>query len=400
MERKILLVLVIIMYSAFYIGGHISYGGLIAYVSVLTLVGFILLYTRGRIVLRLSYLIIYVILFCAYCYMSVFWADNASYTLDKAYDLLWIAVLTLIVYIVYQNSNTIDPLLKVIMWLGFAISTYAILYYGWSTIWLSIVGGIRIPNDAINSNSLGMMSAFAVLINIYYILYDKFKWWTIFSVVALIAMLASESRKALFVLVVGVFIIFILKNIDNTHVINSILRVVTVMILLIVVFYFLSKLSYFTSVNSRIELAISAFTGNGGDYSTLARIKLIQIGKELFRQHPVLGVGMDNAKIYGGIAFGKDEYYLHNNFIELLADGGIIAFILYYSIYLIVGVKLFRDRNFRDREYNICLVFFIVRLVIDYGMVSYDERYTYVFILMLYLKTEIDIRTKRELKLE
>lgn len=398
-NKKSVLVLAIIMYSAFYIGGHIPYGQLLAYLSVLVLVGYAVLCTRGIIRIRFSFFVVYMGLFCVYCFASVLWADNAIYALNKGYDLLLVTVLTLVVYNIYQETGSIDPLLKIIMWLGFVMSMYAILYYGWSTVMLSIIGGIRISNDAINSNTLGMMSAFAILINIYYILDRKIKWWTFFSVPSLIVLLASESRKAIFIIVAGVFVLFVLKNIDEMDPINSILRVVGVVILLLVVVYFLSQSNYFDSVNKRIQSAISAFSGTGGDYSTLARIGLIQVGMDLFRKNPILGVGADNAKIYGGIAFGKENYYLHNNFVELLANGGIVAFVLYYSIYLFVGIRLLKNRNFRSQEYNICLVMFVIRLILDYGMVSYDDRYTYVFILMLYMKTEID-KKKKELEIE
>ena len=113
---------------------------------------------------------------------------------------------------------------------------------------------------------------------------------------------------------------------------------------------------------------------------------MVQIGMNLFKQHPFLGVGMDNAKIYTEPAFGVANYYLHNNYVELLADGGMVGLAVYYSIYAVILVKLWKNRDFTTGEFNIVFLILILRLILDYGMVSYESKNTYFYLLIFYLE--------------
>ena len=47
----------------------------------------------------------------------------------------------------------------------------------------------------------------------------------------------------------------------------------------------------------------------------------------LFYQSPITGVGVNNPSVYTFFLYGKENYYLHNNYIELLAGTGIIGLI-------------------------------------------------------------------------
>ena len=151
--------------------------------------------------------------------------------------------------------------------------------------------------------------------------------------------------------------------------------------------YAISHLTIFSNLFTRLQSMMSFVTGSGSvDYSTSARSRLISIGMDLFKKHPILGIGMDNAKIYGGIAFRIQDYYLHNNYVELLADGGIVGFSLYYSMFVYFIYALIKYRDFNDEEYIFCVVLLIVNLIMDYGMVSYDSKIRFIFSIMIFIK--------------
>ena len=63
---------------------------------------------------------------------------------------------------------------------------------------------------------------------------------------------------------------------------------------------------------------VDAFTGTGGDSSAIVRMALVDIGWDLFHQSPIIGVGINNPAVYTYSIFGRENYYLHNNYIELL----------------------------------------------------------------------------------
>ena len=76
-----------------------------------------------------------------------------------------------------------------------------------------------------------------------------------------------------------------------------------------------------------------------------------------------IGIGMNNSWVY------KYGMYLHNNYIELLADGGIIGFICYYIMYIHVLFLLTKNKDKYNDEYCMCIVSIITncyrRSIID-----------------------------------
>lgn len=107
------------------------------------------------------------------------------------------------------------------MWGNFGIVYYAIYRYGWIDVVDSISSSSRISSTILNANTLGLGAAFAILISVYLLLYERKKLGLLFSIPAFIVLVASESRKALFVLVFGVVVLFTLKNVDNKNIIKS-----------------------------------------------------------------------------------------------------------------------------------------------------------------------------------
>ena len=73
---------------------------------------------------------------------------------------------------------------------------------------------------------------------------------------------------------------------------------------------------------------------NGGvatriDRSTSERLYLIEEAKEIWWQHPIVGVGWDNFRYFNSL-----HVYAHNSYYELLASLGVIGFVLYYCYYI------------------------------------------------------------------
>lgn len=64
---------------------------------------------------------------------------------------------------------------------------------------------------------------------------------------------------------------------------------------------------------------------------------------------------MANAHIIAAQELNFDAY-LHCNYIELLCGGGLIGFLLYYIMYIYIGVSLWKLRNI-DKKL-LCLVLY------------------------------------------
>ena len=134
---------------------------------------------------------------------------------------------------------------------------------------------------------------------------------------------------------------------------------------------------------------ISLLMGNETRSSSDAWIRLayVRLGMQLFREHPILGIGIANANIYTSSYYGHN-HYLHNNYVELLACGGIVGFLIYYSVWAWLLVTFIKCRKQRSREYDICLVLLLIHIAMDYGAVSYYSKETFVFLLLFWMEAK------------
>lgn len=399
-KSTIIWVLALFMYSSFYIGGHISNGRFIAYASVIILSVVCLISKNMRFKIKYKSFHLYLLSFCLFSLFSSLWAVDSKLAIDKSLDIFWVYVLTMIIALCYQNTNSLDPLLKLIMWIGYAIMIYVFVDHGIGNILELISGKQRISSESINANTLGMMCAYSILINIYYILKEKrIPIYSILSILSLVMLALSSSKKSFVILFVGFFEFILIKNHAERKQIKKILRIMLLVFAVIGLFFAISYLPIFSNISHRFQLLFNYFTGRGStDNSTMARASLINIGIELFKNKPILGYGMDNAKIFGGQAFNLNYYYLHNNYIELLVDGGVISVLIYYSMFFYYLGSLVKYKDFDDDEYNICLVFFTIIIITDYTLVSYDDRFVFLMSIMIYIKIQMMKKVKLEVK--
>lgn len=343
--------------------------------------------TGGKINVGICGYDLYLLAFTLFIYASSLWADNSSFVIIKANNMVEVFIAMYIIRICLPENNRIVNLLKCLMWGSFGIVAYAIFRYGWAYITYAISSDTRIVSTIINANTLGMGAAFAMVISVFLLLYNGFNLGLIASIPTFFVLAASGSRKALFIFVFGIAFLFITKNLGNKDFFKSAFYVVISLVVIIIAVYQLSKLPMFEGVNERIVGLFNGILGKGDvDHSTSVRLKMIEIGMNLFAKKPFLGVGIDNAKIYTESAFGVANYYLHNNYVELLADGGIVGTFIYYSIYIFLLRGLWKNRNFTFGEFNVVFLILILRLILDYGMVSYESKNTYFYLLIFYLE--------------
>ena len=108
---------------------------------------------------------------------------------------------------------------------------------------------------------------------------------------------------------------------------------------------FRAKLQYM-----RYELLHRDPSEDSGAYSDTGRLTSIRLGVEVWRQHPLVGVG------YGNLRRAMDEKYAvalpgvpgkrpHNQFISALASGGVVGFVVTLGCFLLLGFGAGRWRD-------------------------------------------------------
>lgn len=335
---------------------------------------------------------LYIILFTLFCYISSLWALDSRYTIGRGNTMLLTLIVLFAISICFVDVYSIDQMLKAMMWTGFIVTFYSIYYFGFNYIFLSIQGAYRlgIDEDFINPNEIGMCAAYAMVITFYYALFKKKKVYLLFDIPAFVVVLATEGKKAILILALGIILLVAFKNNGNKNFLKKFIRNLGLFIAVILVIAVASRLPIFSAVTERFNLMFDAFLGRGmAGNSTVTRLTLIDIGLGLFKEHPIGGIGINNAHFIAGNIFNHSDYYLHNNYIEMLADGGIIGFCIYYSLFIILVIKYWKIRDFKDGEFVVCFSLLIINLVMDIASVSFLDRETYFYLLMYYTKYRI-----------
>lgn len=325
------------------------------------------------------------ILFLLYGFASYLWAIDGTYTIKRMSTVAQTLICMYFVYTYYRDDEDSRRLLDCVMWAGYIVAIYAIYYYGLDTIRSLIAAGDRIDNEFTNVNAIGMMAAYSLIITFSKIINKHFSISLIFSVPALLMVIASGSRKAFIILLFGIFFVYMTRSIgQSTKPAETILKFVLVCIVGVLAVMAIWAIPAFRPVTERLLQTLNQFTGQGRvDESTMRRAWFIEIGLEQFFKTPIQGIGIGNSLFI----IGRDTY-LHNNYIEILACGGILGIVTFYSSYLCCFKRLMSGMKKYDEITVLCVTFFILQLLMDFMQVSYFAKDTYFYFMIFFLQVK------------
>ena len=378
---------------------NMSYGGLIlaALVAAIALVD--ILQNKMKLHIKFCILYLWIALFTFYVSINSLWAEVPQYATRHVSSLLEMMLVLVVLYSCYKDRyNAVEMLLRAVMWRGYFICLYVFSRYGVNSVIYMLRNDIRMDNDVLNANSIGMAIGYAIIINTYFILkYKKIRLLDVAMLPSFFLLIASASRKGLVLTGGGVLAVFLELNWNNKKKIQSFFRGVGVLVILLLGMLAISRLPFMSNMMNRMEDLILLLTGQGArGLSGYSRIEYMKLGIQLFKRNPLFGIGIDNARIYTLQLFGKD-HYLHSNYFELLACGGLVGILIYYCIFTMIIRKNIKLKRWQNKESIFCLILLICMLVMDIGLVSYDNKITYYLLLILFL--EIDQIKKTQVRL-
>lgn len=335
---------------------------------------------EGKILLPKT--IICLLLFAIFCFISCLWALNPDKALIRVKTLFLLIAFILMSYNFFTRlTDGIQVLMKIIMYCGLLYSFYVIGYYGIQEFFsMLIAGNVRIGTELNNVNTMALQASITTLLSVFYGL-NKNKWYFCLGIIPASIALGTGSRKAIILIILSIILLYILKRNVRSNIKNAIKKA-CIFSLIIIGIIALIKQPIFSNVTGRMEGVINAIKGNGEiDASTKERSLYIKYGIEQFKESPILGIGIDNSSDITLQASGR-ETYLHNNYIELLATVGIIGFALYYYLYIIIlykGILKIKEKNIYG---SLVVTIFISLLVMEFAMVTYFDKSTYIYILL------------------
>ncbi len=325
-------------------------------------------------------------MFSLYCFLSSTWSVYPERAIEKGSTIFQILICMSILYNYYSKFYSTEKLLECISLSSTFISIYTVFSAGIYNTINGLLKGQRLEVSFTNINNVSFSVSVGCLVIFYNIVFRKKYKSLIFIIINIFIMAVSGSRTFLVSFVLGCFLVIIIKNMKNKRFGRSILRNIIFTILFFFVMKFILELPMFDMINSRIEGLIASFTGHGEmESSASIRKSMILLGWEQFKKTPFLGVGIGNS---GPVVLTETRYnnsYLHNNFIELLACGGIVGFLMYYGIYIYVFYNFLKNWKYRTDSFIVCFGVAFCLFVIDCGHVSYYSKNIYFYFMVFFL---------------
>lgn len=376
----------VFLFSSFYLFESYSWGRYV--LAAISAVVFLLLIieNKGKIFIPIGKWHMYLLALCLYSLVSAIWSINYQDAVNKAIFYIEVSICFTPFIIYYSNGDKISEALAAIKWTGYLVSIYSFIFYGVDFIRQSLLSSTRLENGYSNVNSIGQIAAIAIIIQMYEILNKKrLSLEFLFVAPSLFLILATQSRKAFVTLILGLIMAYWLTILKNKIAIEKTLRIILFSLFIVVAFYFLAKLPIFDGINVRMKDLFDSLSREESGRSTSIRKNMLLIGWRTFLSSPIFGIGFGSPHIISRNFIGEDAY-LHNNYIELLCGGGILAFILYYSIYVFFFKHLIINKDSSHYGKDICIILLILFLILDWGKVSCYSKETFFYFLIFSLE--------------
>lgn len=136
----------------------------------------------------------------------------------------------------------------------------------------------------------------------------------------------------------------------------------------------------------RMESMFSAARGDLGDVDTslVERAHLYKRAGDIALQNPVLGIGLDNFRAQPRFpGAGPIGTYSHSNYAEVLVSTGIVGFVLYFSVFALWALALYRVRYLLGHpdwypRYMRIMAITSSYLIMDFATVSYYNKFVWL----------------------
>ena len=382
-------VFLVVMYIIAYNNTFVSYSILWYGVSAITI---FLLFAKVwtiQTAKKTIFYLIWAIVFLFYSGLGCLWAVDSLIVFDKMKTLLLMFAVNMLLFDVIQTKKDIEK----ILFANF-IALLLVAFYIVLTMDMTQLGEDRIGVDTINemwnANNIGLKMCIGFAISLYFLTKQRKLFEKIIYIASAVffvfVALFTGSRKALLMIMALLVIFYWLKA--KKH---RILIFILACGVAVALYYLVMTVEpLYNVLGSRMEeLVKGVFGGGTTEGSFNVREKMAQLGINWFWEKPFFGYGLGNYSMLYGALTGKYTYS-HNNFVEMLVSGGLVGFIIYYSIYAFIFIKLLKSIFIKRDVLSIVLFSInIIALILQVGLVSYSSTLFNCFLMLAVSKINI-----------
>ena len=329
------------------------------------------------------------VLFVFMCSLSCLWSRWQAKSIETSITMLQLMLMFCVLRMALRAFADSKLFENIIIISGLGMCVFYLYEYGISG-YLSALNGIgRIGSEYENTNTIGGSGAFILVVSLLTGMNERKWYYFIVSFFAGFIVLGSGSKTAILISILGSLgAILVAKKKRKGSKLSKLLFIVVIVITLFYIIKNIADISFLNSTYDRFEQMFDVFLGRSAyvHSSTSDRIDMMKVGLNTFFRFPFWGCGIYAMK---DILASHNLHYIiiHCNYLELLADLGIVGFSLYYYIYcnIISKVKYCSEIN---RGFVICMV--VLMLLLDVTGVTYYTQRIVLFLVMISVVLEND----------
>ena len=338
----------------------------------------IVFFNKGKMIFPRENIIF--ILFYIYSFLSRYWAISSYFVDYMIRSVLLLSLVSLFLTNTLLNTYKLDKALKLLVYVGITYSFVCLIDTGITGLLSAMKSGSRLTGLfrflSGNENAIAQNLALTVIILFYLYFKEKNIKWIVLSVLPIIQIIVTLSRTSFAYMFIGLLVFYFLYSIFYMKKkLRGTLKFFVIFILFGIIIYLVLQLPALSAFTNRYMGLINLYSGEGAvDDSSAIRNSFVQAGIEQFFKTPWFGVGFNNARLINQYATGF-QAYMHNNFFEVLVNGGIVGGVLFYSVFFLLIKKMFSRISEKSLEVYVILAIYISRIVCDWGTVTcYDKR--------------------------
>ncbi len=246
----------------------------------------------------------------------------------------------------------------------------------------AVVTGERVTGLAVNANSFGWVMLLAVIAMAYFWMLPTRLSWLKYAILlvgmsgAIVATTLTGSRKA----VVGL-VAFYLAWVWFCY--RKDLRRRPAILLTVLMGFSLGTLLLVTfggetPVGVRFQRTWRGLRGETVTDTGSERLGLYQVAWQVFSEHPLVGVGLNNYRFY------TFHYAVaHSEYAEVACDTGLPGFVLYFAIFVVLWRRAGKiAKHSPDRQAvriaNLIRAMLVVVMLLNLGRWNYDSKHTWI----------------------
>ncbi|MCT4478526.1 O-antigen ligase family protein [Peribacillus frigoritolerans] len=189
----------------------------------------------------------------------------------------------------------------------------------------------------------------------------------------MITSLLTFSRGGVLALVLVVFLYMLLANFSKK------IKMLAVSLLFLGVIYVAGSLINI-DLNEIVTSRISDFSTDGGS----GRFELWGQAINYFMSNPLFGIGAFNFSDY--YAFEHNEkLYVHNTYLEVLVESGIIGFLFYLSFLLMLIITLFKTKLHKEKPFIVLTLFAFLIQMMSLSLMINEAFFSFLALTLKYI---------------